>query len=458
MKRVYLDWGVVSNLKKPEYAEIKDFLLANKGNLFFVYSTAHFEDAMRSRGDDRLMQDIQMLESLVDNHLLAYQKNTTHPFLLTPTEYYQNNKDRDLDTVPDFADLVSSVGQDIPMLGGLLKSFLSFPMPIPNVAREQKLFGMMLPDLPDAPTLGDVLHSSTTFINKMLGDKEYYKAYRSSIRSSGFTLDENSGNWKSDEVVPNISVRMKKLGIDKNFQEFVLAGFGNRDKVSDFEFFLAAYSMLDMIGYKSDKLPKSSNAMNSVNTDAQHAYFAAFCDYLVTQDSHLASKARALYSEFGISTKVISASEIIAELEENSKDVLVSFLQEQLREVNVERHEERAVVYKFTRRFLGIFTHCVVYAHDEETLIELKLAFDNYSYFVFYDEARIMVDTVADYLSRPCDAEYETIRQSIVSGNPNAAIHWKGDNIFFTLKADPERHRPELYITVPTQANTAIEN
>lgn len=458
MKRVYLDWGVVSNLKKPEYAEIKDFLLANKGNLFFVYSTAHFEDAMRSRGDERLMQDIQLLESLVDNHLLAYQKNSTHPFLLTPTEYYQNNKDRDLDTVPDFADLVSSVGQDNPMLGGLLKSFLSFPMPIPNVAREQKLFGMMLPDLPDSPTLGDVLHSSTTFINKMLGDKEYYKSYRSFIRSSGFTLDENSGNWKSDEVVPNISARMKKLGIDKSFQEFVLAGFGKRDKVSDFEFFLAAYSLLDMIGYKSDKLPKSKNAMNSVNTDAQHAYFAAFCDYLVTQDSHLASKARALFSEFGISTKVISPADIIPELEENRKEELVSFLGEQLREENVERHEERAVAYKFTRRFLGIFTHCVVYANDDETLIELKLAFDNYSYFVFYDEARIMVDRVADYLGRPTDGDYDAIRQSIVSGNPNAAIHWKGDHIFFTLKADPERHRPELYITVPIQASTTTEN
>lgn len=458
MKRVYLDWGVVSNLKKPEYAEIKDFLLTNKGNLFFVYSTAHFEDAMRSRGDDRLMQDIQMLESLVDNHLLAYQKNSTHPFLLTPTEYYQNNKDRDLDTVPDFADLVSSVGQDNPMLGGLLKSFLSFPMPIPNVAREEKLFGMMLPDLPDSPTLGDVLHSSTTFINKMLGDKEYYKSYRYSIRSSGFTLDENSGNWKSDEVVSNISAQMKKLGIDKSFQEFVLSGFGNKDKVSDYEFFMAAYSMLDLIGYKSDKLPKSTNAMNSVTTDAQHAYYAAFCDYLVTQDSHLASKARALFSEFGISTKVISPADIIPELEENRKEELVSFLGEQLREENVERHEERAVVYKFTRRFLGIFTHCVVYANDDETLIELKLAFDNYSYFVFYDEARIMVDRVADYLGRPTDGDYDAIRQSIVSGNPNAAIHWKGDHIFFTLKADPERHRPELYINVPTQANTATEN
>ena len=131
---------------------------------------------------------------------------------------------------------------------------------------------------------------------------------------------------------------------------------------------------------------------------------------------------------------------------------------EQLREENVERHEERSVVYKFTRRFLGIFTHCVVYAQDDGTLIELKLAFDNYSYFVFYDEARIMVDIVADYLGRPSDAEYETIRQSIVSGNSDAAVHWKGNNIFFTLKADPERHRPELYLTVPIQVKTATEN
>ena len=228
--------------------------------------------------------------------------------------------------------------------------------------------------------------------------------------------------------------------------------------MSDYGFFMAAYSMLDLIGYKSDKLPKSTNAMNSVTTDAQHAYYAAFCDYLVTQDSHLASKACALFSEFGISTKVISPADIIPELKENRKEELVSFLGEQLREENVERHEERAVVYKFTRRFLGIFTHCVVYANDDETLIELKLAFDNYSYFVFYDEARIMVDRVADYLGRPTDGDYDAIRQSIVSGNPNAAIHWKGDHIFFTLKADPERHRPELYINVPTQANTAAEN
>lgn len=38
MKRVYLDWGVVSNLKKPEYANIREFLITHKRDLFFVYS------------------------------------------------------------------------------------------------------------------------------------------------------------------------------------------------------------------------------------------------------------------------------------------------------------------------------------------------------------------------------------------------------------------------------------
>lgn len=81
MKRVYLDWGVISNLKRPEFAEVREFLLSHKGDLFFVYSPAHFEDAMRSKRDDRLLQDIQTLESLVDNHLIAYNKKTAQPFL-----------------------------------------------------------------------------------------------------------------------------------------------------------------------------------------------------------------------------------------------------------------------------------------------------------------------------------------------------------------------------------------
>lgn len=452
MKRVYLDWGVVSNLKKPEYANIRDFLISHKSFLFFVYSSAHFEDAMRSEGDDRLLQDIQTLESLVDNHLLCYnqKEKTAHPYLATPSDYYHSHKGQNLDSVTSFSELVSSVNKDVPLVGGLLKAILDIPFPVSEEARSQKLFGMMLPDLPEIPSFGDVMDSGMVFVNKMLGNKDFYKSYRSYIRESGFCLNPDSGKWKSNEVVTNISAWMKELGFDKSFEDFVLMGLGNKDKVDGYQYFMAAYSILDLIGYKSDKLPKSTNAMNSVNTDAQHAYFAAFCDYFITQDSRLASKAQALYHGFNISTKVISPKEAIAELNENRNDDLVSFLREQIQEDNVERREEGATVFKFTRRFLGIFTHCIAYEQDEDgvTLLEFKLAFDNYSRFIFYDEAGIMVDAVCEHLGWPSSEEYEIARKRIVAGDIGASINWQGENVLLTLKADPERHRPELFVKV----------
>lgn len=36
MKKVYLDWGVISNLKKPEYDHLRQFLISHKGELFFA--------------------------------------------------------------------------------------------------------------------------------------------------------------------------------------------------------------------------------------------------------------------------------------------------------------------------------------------------------------------------------------------------------------------------------------
>ncbi|MBR5159821.1 MAG: hypothetical protein IKW84_09620 [Bacteroidaceae bacterium] len=448
MKRIYLDWGVISNLKKPEYAEVRDFLLTHKDSLFFVYSPAHFEDAMRSEGDERLLQDIKMLESLVDNHYIAYIQNETSPFLLTPTEYYSENKGRKNDVIPDYSDVLSSISKDIPVFGGLLETLLNMPFPIPEAARSYDLFNKILPGIPETPTLNDVLHSSAIFMNNMMFNKEYYKDYRSSIWSAGLKLEPNAGKWEAKDVVPNITAYLKALGVDKTFEEFVLMGLGNKDKDDKYQFFIAAYNILDLIGYKADKLPKAGNAMNSVNTDAQHAYYAAFCDYFIAQDTHLADKTQALYSEFKISTKVITPSEAIHELTEVRYDDLGLLMQEQLKEDNIVEREDGAVAYKLSYPFLGLFTHCVVYEQQDGTLLEFKLVFKNYSNFIFYEEAGRMIDAVSDYFGRPSREEYESVREKIVFGDVNAAINWVGDGITSVLKADSERNRPELFIKI----------
>jgi len=39
------------------------------------------------------------------------------------------------------------------------------------------------------------------------------------------------------------------------------------------------------------------------------------------------------------------------------------------------------------------------------------------------------------------------------AGDAGASINWQGKGILLTLRADPERHRPELFVTVPLPVN-----
>jgi len=72
MIRVYLDWNVVSNLKKPEFKKLKNFIIEYKQNLQFPYTPAHFNDLMKSyRPDNELFfEDLNTLEFLSEKHLL----------------------------------------------------------------------------------------------------------------------------------------------------------------------------------------------------------------------------------------------------------------------------------------------------------------------------------------------------------------------------------------------------
>ena len=85
--------------------------------------------------------------------------------------------------------------------------------------------------------------------------------------------------------------------------------------------------------------------------------------------------------------------------------------------------------------------------------MEFKLAFDNYSRFIFYDEAGMMVDVVCEHLGGPSKEDYEIARKRIVAGDTGASINWQGENVLLTLKADPERHRPELFVKVSSGNN-----
>ena len=133
MRRIYLDWGVVSNLKKKEYADLYRFFLAHKDRFFFVYSPAHFDDLMRSEGDPRLKEDLETLTSLVDDHLLAFNKAGVSAFRAKPSAYYEDRKKEVPVKLAEYGDILTSLDSYFPdgfKLGSKLKEiYQSIPFP-----------------------------------------------------------------------------------------------------------------------------------------------------------------------------------------------------------------------------------------------------------------------------------------------------------------------------------------
>src|SRR5690606_34373119 len=128
----------------------------------------------------------------------------------------------------------------------------------------------------------------------------------------GFILDKNSGNWSMDEVIANVDAFLKEVGFNKDFLAYVDYVFELRNEKPDpLVYFTACYGILDLMGYKTDKLPKPTDTAMNIYTDAQHAFYAAHCDYFVVADKNLFTKAKVLYHKFGIRTKVIFPHEMI---------------------------------------------------------------------------------------------------------------------------------------------------
>lgn len=318
MKRIYLDWGVVSNLKKDGYAELKNLLLSNKDRFFIIYSLAHFEDLMKSKGEPQFENDIKMLSDLAEDHLLDIDKGVVYLYHETPENLCRSY----VDNFPTLSQDVDSLLTTIEAASNpddnfidQIRANLNVPFPIPLEYHSNELFASLFPNLPDFPKLKDVMESLRQFLCDMMITPGSYKRHRALIHESGFKLEANAGNWNDGEAVDKISSFLKSKEIAMSFNDYVMMFFHGR-KFTENEFFTTAYCILDMLGFHSDKLPKATNTVRSVTTDARHAYFARFCDWFITADARLYHKAKALYSHFGISTRVMTPAETVLAIQE----------------------------------------------------------------------------------------------------------------------------------------------
>jgi hypothetical protein len=461
MIRIYCDWNVISNLKKDEFKKIRIFILENKNCLLFPYSSAHFSDLMKSNKPDNscfFNNDLQTLEWLSNKHLLRWNDKEKKLEILfaKPTEFYEKEKEYFNISISDinFENIFNDLDIAGVNFGEIFKSlFQSIPSFVPITNENSEIMKKMFPNLNNNSSMWELMNDSLSMGQKLLENKDYYKDLRNTTKPH-FHLE----NCEIDLTIQQIEkfLQTEKTGL--TFQDYVLSPYKNRkEPVSRYEFYTNAYLMLDMLGFKSDKLPKPTDNMQNIQTDAQHSFYAAHCDFFVTSDKKLAYKSQVLYKQFNISTKIIKPqdiSNVILPLI-HKHNINEHFLQEAMRLISQdnlietypksEENQTDIFVYELSYFYFNFFNYCILQYQEQNVVVfTFVKRFQNYSNFLYFTETENVIDAICDFFGYQDENEKLEKKRKFVYDNEIVDFTWQFNNGVIKLEKEEHTKRPIL--------------
>ena len=481
MIRIYLDWNVVSNLKRPENKELKEFIDKYKEYFLFPYSPAHFNDLMKSYSLDNVYfnQDLEMLEYLSEKHLIRWEEKKTALLFLTPKAYFEGRKDDSVDVfeMMDMENLFSELDEmseeaGLGKMGAILKSLYEIQSAGIEVNDENReMLQKIFPNLNSDSSMWDLMKDILPFAKKFHQDKGYYKDFRKSIGDKGFKVQANAGNWNEKKVIDNIDAFLKEKGTEMTFIEYIEMTFKHREEpINRYEFFTTAYLMLDIMGYKADKLPKPTDNMQNIQIDGEHSFYAAHCDFFVVGDKKLRIKSNVLYKKFDIPTKVIQPNELIHELKKiiyefpengdfisdvfnfvNSDEIVESFPYSK-------ENEAHTHVIKLSKFYFNFFNY-VVYRHypdQKGVALTFKKFFENYADSIYFTECEKLIETIASVFGYDEKEKLETLKREFVYENKLTQLIWYFTGGKIILEKDSESKMPTMTYFFPLNEKDEI--
>ncbi|WP_367388570.1 hypothetical protein [Lewinella sp. LCG006] len=455
----------MSNLKRSAFRELSDFIEVNSNKLLCPYSPTHFQDVMKSYSPDNKLfnEDIDTLRRITKNHVIRWNGSRTEPLIGDPqlyVDYFLENEDiLDLfDFENIFRDLDDESDHEIATALKLI--YDSVPLNFQITPENEGMLKMIFPNITPMSTMWDLMKDIGPFLRNLTTDRDYYKGFRSTIKQEGVKLESNAGNWRAEEVIDRIDKYLNSISdTDLSFLQMVEASFGERDvPPSRFEVFTTSYMMLDLIGYKPDKLPKKTDNLQNIQADAEHAFYAAHCDFFVAGDKKLMRKAEVLYEKFGITTKVVNPSEFISFINRIIHDFSGKADDPLLEAFSFVKKEEIVSARKGTEHdpvdvygirlpiFYFNFFDSIVYEQYQDGLhiISFKRNRNNYSDFVFYTEVDKLFDSLAVVLGFEKD-NIDDVKHSFVRTEEGVSIVWNYDLYQVKLIKDPKTTYPILF-------------
>lgn len=240
-----------------------------------------------------------------------------------------------------------------------------------------------------------------------------------------------------DSLKSGLTIQYLTLKDAQSFRQFM-----NRE--AEFKTLCMA---LDVIGFRPEKKNK---AFTNIDADASHIFYAAHCDYLVSDDSKMRAKAEAMYAEYKIQTKVRSINQLEEMIsKEVEKEYNLQSLLKCIDEFGHPRDEEDGAHYKLMDSPIwGLFNGCMVVDEHFGFSGTPNSALFVYSFnntpYLFYTELTNFFDLVKSILPDDLKDEFQTrYVDEICSRDMKRAIDAKFSfecpdlNLSFSFYGDP---------------------
>lgn len=323
MLRIYCDKNIYSSIKEgkrnfnPELKELMDEL---KDILIFTYSQAHHQDLSNSESSF-WEEDLLLLEHYVKDHYFYYDaiKKETNCLLEKPTESFYDtdfsiskiflNPDNNLmdslfPTIEgEDEDEFSKIAKD------LFQNLLNIPIPNLNqpdlTGKEKELSERYLPSNENL-TVGSMMEHFFKFGNKLLTDRQEVIGLKKMMEDY-----VNSDKYSFEKWKDQFDEKFKENFGGQSFTDLMKQTFEAVKDYNDYDKFVLFFNSLELHNVTKDKPLRKSQALESIHTDANHAWYASFSDVLVTDDKGLATKAYITYKFFEIRTIIFTTEEFL---------------------------------------------------------------------------------------------------------------------------------------------------
>lgn len=449
MLTIYLDKNVISYLKSKPNSPFAEKLKELVPFVTFPYSRAILSDLCRGYSElddekrEKVFEDLNLISNLSEGQYLEWSDKDKIVNWYVADIRAMFNEELEIygRKVIDFMHglIQPDVNGDTNPVDEILKSVVKFLSTIPmgidfdelRQTDEGNVIANMLPTVEKSGNFADGIIDVINWIDSLEDAPAKYKELRSVVMRHTHIQDKVI---KFDtNAITEIDQIMSDSIIGKPFNEFIVSINKHSENNLDSNF-MHEYVMLDMVGYKADKLKKGyTNFLN----DCQHSFIGSHCDFFITDDAATLAKSKMMYEKRGLSSIACNIEEFLTLIESyefnaDIKDILN--ISEQIESWNhIEREERDGVIldeYYLKPRFLNYFNKINVLREKDRT-ISYTLFHSPENYLVSC--AFVEIEKMVNYLHSILGSDFRN-RSKYIPEEENQKVYdreWSGRKWIF---------------------------